>query len=151
MNLRDIKALVADMDLSLRADDPRFHRSVLIVHQDGSSMFFRHAFMVRHRNWLLVFTEHQGSHVFAINDLERYYTLETVCEPMEVVDEFGAPVQRLVCSFCKNEMSARDIRSVYDDNGNRLDADVCEGCEELHIDHQFEKPSPNSIPLALFD
>jgi hypothetical protein len=152
MTSRDIKALVADMDRSLRSDDPRLHRSsVLIVHEDGSSMFFRFAFMVRHGNWLLVFTEHQGSHSFAINDLESYFTLETNNDPMQVVDEFGVPVVKLCCSFCKNEITVKDICSVYDESGNRIDADVCEGCEELHIRQQFEPPATEPLISALFD
>lgn len=151
MNSRDIKALVADMDLSVRSDDIRMRGSVHIIHEDGTSLFFRHAYMVRRGNWLLVFTEHQNAHYFAINDLKEYKQFVPVDAPLQVVDEYGILIQKLCCSFCKNEITARDIRSVYDENGNRIDADVCEGCEELHISHQFEPPATEPLLSALFD
>jgi hypothetical protein len=133
MNSRDIKTLVDEMDKSVRSDDPRMRRCVMIIHEDGSSMFFRNAYMQRHGNWLLVFTEHQGSHYFCINDLSDYMQLERLDEKPELVDSYGEPVVFLQCSYCKNEIVAADIQSVYDENGNRIDADVCEGCQELHI------------------
>lgn len=129
----NIKKLAEKMNLSVRSDDPRMRRSVLIVHKDGSNMFFRYAFMVRHRNWLIVFTEHQGAHTFAINDLESYLELEKVNEPIEVVDNCGVTLSKLNCSVCNKEIFAKDICSVYDVNNERIDVDVCEDCEDGHF------------------
>lgn len=149
MKSNDIKHLVADMDKSVRSDDPRMRRSARITHEDGSNLYFRHAYMLRHGNWLLVFSEHQGSHHFNINDLSSYEQLEPVPAPINVVDEYGCGVVKLNCSFCQNEIAADEIRSVYDPCGNRIDADVCEGCEELHISHQFnEHNEPKHLELV---
>lgn len=133
MKLHEVKQLVGKIDATLRSDDPRMHRrSVLITHQDGSTLFFRFAFMMRHGNWLLVFSEHQGSHVFSINDLAQFQQFETMLGEVEVIDNIGKPIIKLNCDYCQNEINAHDINSIFDKMGNRIDADICEGCAELH-------------------
>jgi len=48
--------------------------NVVVSHQDGSSLWFNYAFARRYndqngREWLFVFTEHCGFHVFCLDDL----------------------------------------------------------------------------------
>ena len=75
-------------DEGLRATDPRFNFCVHIIHEEGTIYFFEHAFLMewkdpevlpnpenaakRQGEWLLVFTEHQGFHVFSFDDLYCY-------------------------------------------------------------------------------
>jgi hypothetical protein len=141
MNSYDIKLLVNRMHDSIRSDDPRMQRSVLIIHADDSTMFYRNAFMVRCHNWLLVFSEHQGSHYFCINDLSFYQQFETIKEPIELVDNNGEVVKKLNCSYCQNEITVKDVRSIYDELGDRVDADICEGCEEIYLSNLPEEPT----------
>jgi hypothetical protein len=57
-------------DKRLRAED--FKSAVLIMHQDGSHMFYRNAFALRYLGMLIVFTEHHRWYVFDPEDLHSY-------------------------------------------------------------------------------
>lgn len=63
---------------TLRADDPRLQRSVTIVHADGSVLHYRHALLMQSGEYLAVFTEHHGFHVYHVEDLRRYEQSDTV-------------------------------------------------------------------------
>lgn len=139
MNSYDVKLLVNRMHDKIRSDDPRLQRSVLINHADGSALFFSNAFMVRYHNWLLVFTEHQGSHYFCINELNYYQQLLPIADTIELVNDNGDLVATLNCSYCHNVIKVQDICSIHDEEGNRIDADICEGCEEMYL-KKFDDP-----------
>lgn len=81
--------LTADRyDDTLNATDSRFNFCVRVVREEGSIFFFERAFFMqwkdpnvtpnpkntaeRQGEWLLVFTEHQGAHAFAFDDLYSY-------------------------------------------------------------------------------
>ena len=60
-------------DHKLKANDTRFSRTVFLCHHDGSTLFFRSAFiMVYEKNWIICFTEHHGYHVYDVDDLITY-------------------------------------------------------------------------------
>lgn len=128
MNSKQAKALLEKMELSVRADDPRMNRRVHIIHQDGSSLIFTYAYMVRCHNWLFVFTEHQGPHYFSINDLSYYSQSERIHD-LEVVNDLGETITIFKCSNCGVE--TKEPHSVYDKYGNREDMDVCELCWDV--------------------
>lgn len=52
----------------LRADDPRLRGSVLILHEEGTTMFFRYAFAfpfkAAKQDWYAIVTEHHGMLVY---------------------------------------------------------------------------------------
>lgn len=76
--------IAKSIDKSLRSDDSRFNRSVLVLHEDGAVLFFRYAFLVTYfepteaRDWLLIFTEHHNYHVYDIDDLDLYGQFESI-------------------------------------------------------------------------
>lgn len=47
----------------------RFNFCVSVRHEDGSTMFFENAYAVMYDKYLLVFTEHNGDHIFHQDDL----------------------------------------------------------------------------------
>lgn len=65
-------------DEALRADDPRFSRDVVVLHEEGTTLFFRNAFIVRLAEWVLVFTEHHRYHVYSEDDLRGFWQYEPV-------------------------------------------------------------------------
>jgi hypothetical protein len=67
---KQIKQQANEYDNQLACTDPRFLRSVHVVHQDGSVFFFRHAFLMWKDNWVIVFSEHHGVHVYDQDDVE---------------------------------------------------------------------------------
>jgi hypothetical protein len=87
------------IDEALRADDPRLGRTVVVQHQDGTHYTFQSAFalllepvedvrvpyggdnpghMTMRLGLLGVFTEHNGYHVFPVDDLAMYEQYEGV-------------------------------------------------------------------------
>ncbi len=77
VELKAVEARVAEYAATVRADDPRFRRCVLIVHEDSSVLYFRSAFVMRAAPWLVaVITEHHGNHVYHCEDLTSLSCLE---------------------------------------------------------------------------
>ena len=78
------------IDAGLQATDTRFRRTVMIIHEEGTILTFRNAFLLKyhdknHRDWgdcenpgdwIFIFTEHHGVHVYPIDDLVDYAQLE---------------------------------------------------------------------------
>jgi hypothetical protein len=75
-------------DKALLATDPRFSHVVRVVHEEGTSLFYVNAFLMKWKDpevvegawgacetpgqWLFIFTEHHGFHVYPLDDLHSY-------------------------------------------------------------------------------
>lgn len=70
MNLREAEAKASEYDKTLLATDPRFRRSVVLYHEDGSTFHWDSAFLMRKEEWIMVFTEHHRFHVYHADDVE---------------------------------------------------------------------------------
>jgi hypothetical protein len=130
----EVKSLIAKINAKLRSDDPRFKQRVLITHEDGSVFLFTNAFMMRYHNWLLVFAEHHQNHYYDINDLVSYQQCQPINKKAEIIDDSGNILSTVRCSYCHHKIQAENVCSIYDRDGNRIDADICEGCEEFYIE-----------------
>jgi hypothetical protein len=64
--------VAAEYNKALRSDDPRFRRAVQIVDAEGTVLFYRSAFLLRYRGFLLLFTAHHRRYVFDPDDLHGY-------------------------------------------------------------------------------
>ena len=82
--LQAIMARAAEYDSKLLATDPRFRRLVMLTHEDGSVLYFRYAFiLIVDSEWVAVFTEHHGPHVYHQEDLQGYHQADMIpVEPM---------------------------------------------------------------------
>lgn len=80
--LRAVERVAEAYDAKLRADDPRFRRCVWIDHGDGSKLFFRYAFALRHDTYWLVFTEHHEWWVYDSEDADVTQYAETRIEEL---------------------------------------------------------------------
>lgn len=71
MTLEEARQVARMVDAKLRADDPRFDRTVSVhgALEDGTHFFFPDAFALKHDNFTLVFTEHYSYHVFANDEV----------------------------------------------------------------------------------
>lgn len=67
-----------EYDKTLRADDKRFDRTTVVNHEDGSHFLFMNAFACSYgftheklgkQEYILVFTEHHGTHVYSSDDV----------------------------------------------------------------------------------
>ena len=84
MNFREITNLAQEYDKTLQADDSRFRRSVAINHEDGSHFHCKNAFLLIKEDWIIVFTEHFGTHIFDQSDLSTYYQYSQINELEEL-------------------------------------------------------------------
>lgn len=57
------------VDAKLRSDDERFRQAVLIVHQDGTILFYQNGFAEPLGNWWMIFAEHHKVQVYHREDL----------------------------------------------------------------------------------
>ncbi len=78
-----IKQIAADYDEALLASDPRFRRSVSIIHEDGSSFHFDSAFLMSKDEWIICFSEHYGFHIYSADELMAYWQTVMVHDPIE--------------------------------------------------------------------
>jgi len=82
--LRKIREKVDAYDAKLLATDPRFRRSVTIIHEDGSHLHYDSAFLMRvNKEWIACFTEHHGTSIYHEEDLVSFYEIEVRREPLE--------------------------------------------------------------------
>lgn len=63
--------------VSLGAADPRFKRTVKVIHQDGSIFVLTHAFIAfDEENYFIVIPEHHDVHIFYKHDLHDWEELD---------------------------------------------------------------------------
>ena len=92
VEMKRVHAIAEMLDKHLRADDSRLQHCVLILHEEGTTLFFRNAFLKRYHDgehgdwgdsenpgeWIMVFTEHHGFHVYPVDDLSWFQELQCV-------------------------------------------------------------------------
>lgn len=92
VEMQRVYDVAAEIDKDLKATDPRFRHSVYLIHEEGTTLFFENAFIVRyydrlHRDWgdcsfqgewAMVFTEHHGFHVYPLDDLVSWNQFKKV-------------------------------------------------------------------------
>jgi len=82
--LKVIRTAAEAYDANLLCTDPRFQRSVIIIHIDGSVIFYKSAFLMRAGDgWIVTFTEHLGIHIIHEDELIRHYELIQSHDPIE--------------------------------------------------------------------
>ena len=74
--LREVKEKVAEYSSRLLASDPRFRKSALLIHEDGTVMYLDSAFIMTVGEWVVCFTEHHGDLVYHYTDLTKYQELQ---------------------------------------------------------------------------
>lgn len=84
MNYADIKEKAKAYDGMLLAADPRFSNDVWVNHEDGSFFLWKKAFIMQKDNWILVFTEHFGYHIFDKSDLSSFKYKDSKKQDLEI-------------------------------------------------------------------
>lgn len=77
------KVMDSDFAKNLTAYHPGFRNSVYIRHDDGSTMFWEHAFIRYVDSYVFVFTEHNDYHIFSKDDLDWWRELGQVDDQHE--------------------------------------------------------------------
>jgi hypothetical protein len=71
----EIETWAVRYDAKLRADDSRLRGAVHLVHEEGTVFFLMYAFIVQVGEWLVIFSEHHGYKVYAVDEIS--YTILT--------------------------------------------------------------------------
>jgi len=67
-------------DKTLSAGDFQSNRLVIVRHGDGTQLLFRNAFLLKHEDWTIVFSEHNGFHCYAIDTMDEVAQFEKSSE-----------------------------------------------------------------------
>jgi hypothetical protein len=106
-----VREVAAEIDKHLRADDPRLRHIVELHHEDGSRFWYNWAYIMLYYDpqhgeansqhpgeWVMVFTEHQGTHVFQRDEVTHY----AMYKQTEVFQHHAYPEPRLICNKCRS-------------------------------------------------
>ena len=100
----DAVAVAKERDKQLTTRDFKPGEAVILHHEEGTQLFYRSAFLERWKDWVLVFTEHHGFHVYHRSDLSYHAHVTEL------------PIKRLMgsghldhCSECGEEKSVDDL------------------------------------------
>ena len=83
MNYTEALEAAGRYDDNLLATDPRFRRSVLILHEDGSIFRVDSAFLMQKDEWVFMFSEHYSYMVFDKDDLLWFSEMEPIHKIIE--------------------------------------------------------------------
>ena len=92
-----MKAKAEEIDKTLRAD-VHFNHIVMVEHGDGTKLELHYATLVREDEWVMIFTEHNGTFVYHNEDLNKIEEIEGAKKALisELVDYVDEPVDMVI-------------------------------------------------------
>jgi hypothetical protein len=72
LGIKAVDELAKAYDIKLRSDDPRFRNGVMVIHEEGTVLYFEWAFAIKLQNWYVIFTEHHRWHVYDEDDVKVF-------------------------------------------------------------------------------
>ena len=72
---RDALEVLHTHGKTLRANDFNSYNFVFILHEEGTTLLYRSAFLVEWKDWVFVYTEHHGEMAYHKTDLGGYWNL----------------------------------------------------------------------------
>lgn len=71
VELIKVKKIADEYESKLKATDPRFNRSVIVICLDEATVIhYDNAFAVKYKDWFLIFAEHQDTQIH--HELDAY-------------------------------------------------------------------------------
>lgn len=132
---RDAVAVAEEADKKLTAYDFKMDEWVLALHEEGTQLLFRHAFVKEWKDWVFIFTEHHKTHVYHKTDLRFYCHLKE----QEIATLKGTG-KRDNCYDCKQEFDVDELK--YKSHPAKHDPDfivpLCEKCYQSAEDYSEE-------------
>jgi hypothetical protein len=78
------EAIARAYDDQLTADNSRFNNAVQIIHEEGTVLFYRSAFLMTWKEWIFVFAEHHGYSIHHKEDLSGWLEFTPTYEAEEI-------------------------------------------------------------------
>ncbi len=135
MSLKEVEEKAEEINKILRCDYPGFGGIVHIVHEDGTSLLYKNAFMVTYKGCVIVFSEHNGIYVNSTDDLMLYENMNAKTESLDenkiiLWNERSKIYEKIFNSFIKEEFPTNNYGySVSDVNGNIFSSLIANSCE----------------------
>jgi hypothetical protein len=101
---REAETVAKETDKKLSAYDFHCDSLVEIIHEEGTVLHYKSAFTQEWKDWIFVFTEHHGTHVYHKSDLSSWGTY--IKKDREKVKGTG---YRDKCEFCKKDFKVEDL------------------------------------------
>lgn len=83
MDFLETLEIAGQYDDTLPSTDPRFRRSVLLIHDDGSIFIIKSSFLMKKDEWLVVFSEHHPFSIYHVDSLISYRELLPIAPTLE--------------------------------------------------------------------
>jgi hypothetical protein len=104
---KEVVKLAETADLGLTASMFGPSNLVFIIHEEGTTLTFRNAFIKEFKDYLMIFTEHHGTHVYHRGDLSHWG--QYIQKEDETLKNTG---YMDTCEFCGKEAKTEDL--IYD-------------------------------------
>ena len=98
------EALQVAKEVKLTAYDFNPYGMVEIIHEEGTILHYKSAFTREWKDWVFVFTEHHGTHVYHVTDLKDYATYTR--QDQQKQKDTGYLDK---CEFCNKEFKVEDL------------------------------------------
>lgn len=101
---KEAQTVAKETDKKLTAYDFNPYSMVEIIHEEGTILHYKSAFTKEWKDWVFVFTEHHGTHVYHISDLKDYGTY--IRKDQEKLKDTGYVD---TCEFCNKQFKVEDL------------------------------------------
>lgn len=129
---REALEVLSKYGKTLRATDFHPDSYVMIHHEEGTTLFYASAFMVKWKDWIFVYAEHHGDHAFHQSDLSACHQFKKM-EPQRL----AGTGYKDICSQCGLEFFVEELKYSSSPIEWNEPAVICSAC--LHkLDEEEE-------------
>ncbi len=86
VDYRQAKTIAEAYDKTLKATDPRLRNCVYLIHDEGTTLFYRFAFIMKLDDYCVIFTEHHSFHIYHESDVYGVFQLKEIEEDPEKLE-----------------------------------------------------------------
>lgn len=110
-NYREVEELARKVDSKLLAYDFGSGDIAFIIHEEGSTLLFQNAFVREFKDYIIIFTEHHGTHVYHRGNLSHWG--QYAKKDNAAIRDTG---YKDTCEFCGKEADVADL--IYNTHPN---------------------------------
>lgn len=133
MDYKEALNVAKEADKTLLTQDFNPYGLVEIIHEEGTILNFKNAFLKEWKNYVIVFTEHHGTHVYHKSDLYSYgYYIR------QEIGKLKNSGHNDTCNFCNKEFKVEDLEyghhpdiDQYDENEFYVYCSECEASFDI--------------------
>ncbi len=126
---KEVEELARTVDMKISAYDFGPSSLVFVLHEEGTTLTFRSAFIKEFKDYIIIFTEHHGTHVYHRGDLSHWgqYT-------QKADEKLLNTGYKDTCEFCGKEANVEDLIYDHHPDWNKHDDyyhSYCADCKDI--------------------